>query len=173
MSETIRHHKADEIEAIKEKIQSSKAIILVDYKGLTVAKDTKLRVAIRKAGIEYKVLKNTYVRRAFNELGINSFDEALNGPTAVAFSSDDEAACCKTIFEQTKANDGKFVIKCGSIAGEFTSAEDIAVLAKLPSKNELIAKLMATINAPVQYVVYALNAIKEKEENPGEETANA
>lgn len=172
MSENIRHHKADEIEAIKEKIQASKAVILVDYKGLTVEQDTKLRVAIRNAGLEYKVLKNTYVRRAFNELGEKGFDEALNGPTALAFGQKDEATACKVIFEQTKANDGKLSIKCGSIEGQFTSADEIAVLAKLPSRDELIAKLMATINAPIQHVVYALDAIVRKEESNAD-SANA
>lgn len=170
MSEVIRHHKSDEIEAIKEKIQKAKAVILVDYKGLTVEQDTKLRADFRKANLEYKVLKNTYVRRAFNELGTKDFDEALNGPTALAFGYDDEAAACKAVNAQAKDLGEKFNIKCGSIEGAFTSTEDITVLAKLPSRNELIAKLMATINAPVQYVVYALNAIKEKEEK---ETANA
>ncbi len=169
MSEAIINAKRGEVEAIKEKIQNAKAVVLVDYKGLTVDQDTKLRTAIRKAGVEYKVLKNTYVRRAFDELGITAFDEALNGPTAVAFGNEDEATTCKIVYDQAKALNDKFNIKCGLVGGEFADANEIEVLAKLPSKQELIAKLMATINAPVQYVVYALNAIKEKEE----ENANA
>lgn len=171
MSEKAKLAKLDEINAIKDKIEKAKAIILVDYKGLTVEKDTKLRSEFRKANVEYKVLKNTYVRRAFNELGNTSFDEALNGPTAIAFGYEDEAAACKVVYEQSKANNNLFNIKCGSVNGEFQTAEEVEVLAKLPSKNELIAKLMATINAPIQYVVYALNAWKEKEE--GKEEANA
>ena len=74
-------NKKQVVEAIKEKITSAKSVVLVDYKGLTVLEDTELRNAFRKAGCEYKVLKNTMVRKAFNELGVTSFDEDLNGPT--------------------------------------------------------------------------------------------
>ncbi len=154
--------KAEQIAVIKAKIENSKAVILIDYKGLTVEEDTKLRVSFRAAGVEYKVLKNTLVRRAFNELGVTDFDEALNGPTAVAFGTEDEAAACKVVFGQSKVLKEKFNIKCGQVEGNFQDAGSIEVLASLPSRNELIGQLMATMMAPVQYVVYALNAIVEK-----------
>ncbi|HBJ97747.1 MAG TPA: 50S ribosomal protein L10, partial [Clostridiales bacterium] len=73
------------VESIKAKITDSKSVLFVDYKGLTVVQDTELRTAFRKNGVEYKVLKNTLVRKAFNALGVNDFDSILNGPTAVAF----------------------------------------------------------------------------------------
>ena len=161
--------KEQQVAIIKEKIQNSKAVILVDYKGLTVEEDTKLRVAFRGAGVEYKVLKNTMVKRAFNELGVTDFDEALNGPTSVAFGMEDEAAACKVVSNQSKALKEKFNIKCGQVEGNFQDASSIEVLASLPSRNELIGQLMATMMAPVQYVVYALNAIIEKNETVAEE----
>ena len=77
------------VEDIKAKIQASKSVVLVDYKGLTVAEDTEFRNEFRKANVEYKVLKNTLVRRAFNELGVTDFDNDLNGTTAVAFGQDE------------------------------------------------------------------------------------
>ena len=76
------------VEDIKAKIQASKSIVLIDYKGLTVAEDTEFRCNMRKSNTDYKVLKNTLVRRAFNELGITAFDADLNGSTSVAFGSD-------------------------------------------------------------------------------------
>lgn len=154
--------KKQEVTQIKEKIEKSKAVLLIDYKGLTVDQDTEMRATFRKAGLEYKVLKNTLVKRAFNELGVKDFDEALNGPTAVCFGYEDEAAACKAIFNQAKKDKKIFNIKCGQVENEFKSLEEINVLAKLPSRDELIAKFMATVNAPVQYVVYALDAIKTK-----------
>ncbi len=156
--------KQQEVLEIKEKIEKAKAVILVDYQGLTVEQDTKLRRAMRAANVEYKVLKNTLVRRAFNELGVNDFDVALNGSTAVAFGYEDEAATCKVVYAQSTELKDKFNIKCGQVEGSFQSKEEVEVLAKLPSRNELIATLMATLQAPVQYVVYGLNAIVEKME---------
>lgn len=159
-----RNIKAKEIAEIKEKLQNAKALVLVDYKGLTVLQDTKLRAEFRKANVEYKVLKNTLVRHAFNEMGVTDFDEALNGPTAIAFGFEDEATTCKVVYSQSKELKEKFNIKCGRVEGAFQAGSEIEVLAQLPSRNELIAQLMATMIAPVQYVVYALNAIVEKQE---------
>ncbi|MEG1519740.1 MAG: 50S ribosomal protein L10 [Clostridia bacterium] len=156
--------KAKEIADIKTKLENSKALVLVDYKGLTVEQDTKLRAEFRKAKIEYKVFKNTLVRHAFNEMGVTEFNEALNGPTAIAFGFEDEATTCKAVYAQTKELKEKFNIKCGRVEGEFQNEKEIEILAQLPSRNELIAQLMATMMAPVQYVVYALNAIVEKQE---------
>ena len=80
------------VEEIKEKIQNSKSVVFVKFSGLTVAEDTELRREFRKNNVEYKVLKNTLIRRAFNDLGITDFDEDLNGPTSVAFGADDTSA---------------------------------------------------------------------------------
>ena len=99
-------NKTQVVESIKAKITESKSVLLVDYKGLTVAQDTELRTAFRKAGVEYKVLKNTLVRKAFNELGINDFDSDLNGPTAVAFGSD-EITPAKTAMAEIKRSSVK------------------------------------------------------------------
>ena len=89
------------VEEIKEKINASKSVVFIDYKGITVAEDTELRNAFRKEGVEYKVLKNTLLRKAFNEMGVNSFDSDLNGPTSVAFGKD-EVAPAKIIVDAAK-----------------------------------------------------------------------
>ena len=80
------------VEDIKAKIQASKSVVLIDYKGLTVAEDTQFRCNMRKTNTEYKVLKNTLLKRAFNELDVTAFDADLNGPTAVAFCPDETSA---------------------------------------------------------------------------------
>ena len=82
-------NKKQVVESIKAKISESKSVVLIDYKGLTVAQDTELRNEFRKAGVEYKVLKNTLIRKAFNDLGVTDFDEDLKGPTSVAFGEDE------------------------------------------------------------------------------------
>ena len=94
------------VEVIKEKIKNAKSVILVKYEALSVAEDTELRRELRKNNVEYKVLKNTLVRRAFNDLGVKDFDEDLNGPTSVAFG-EDEVSASKVIVEASKKYENK------------------------------------------------------------------
>ena len=98
------------VEEIKEKIQNSKSVVLVKFNGLTVAEDTELRNEFRKQNVEYKVLKNTLVRRAFNDLGVTAFDEDLNGPTSVAFGLD-ETGASKIIVDAVKSMTAKLLLK--------------------------------------------------------------
>lgn len=160
------------VESIKAKITESKSVVLVDYKGLTVAQDTELRNAFRKAGVEYKVLKNTLVRKAFNELGVNDFDSDLNGPTAVAFGSD-EVTPAKIAMEEIKKLEDKIKVKSGYVEGSRVDVAGVKALASMPSKEELVAKMLGSMQAPisnfagvlssiVRSVVIALNAVAEK-----------
>ena len=104
--------KEEQVEAIKSKISAAKSIVIIDYMGLTVAEDTAFRKDLRTAGVDYKVLKNRLVKRAFNELGMTQFDEALNGPSAVAFSDTDAVAPAKIIVDSIKKLN-KMKAKCG------------------------------------------------------------
>ncbi len=160
------------VESIKAKITESKSVVLVDYKGLTVAQDTELRNAFRKAGVEYKVLKNTLVRKAFNELGVNDFDSDLNGPTAVAFGSD-EVTPAKTAMAEIKKLEDKIKVKSGYVDGKRVDVAEVKALANMPSKEELVAKMLGSMQAPIsnfagvlssimRSVVIALNAVAEK-----------
>lgn len=160
------------VESIKAKITESKSVVLVDYKGLTVAQDTELRTAFRKAGVEYKVLKNTLVRKAFNELGVNDFDSDLNGPTAVAFGSD-EVTPAKTAMAEIKKLEDKIKVKSGYVDGKRVDVAEVKALANMPSKEELVAKMLGSMQAPIsnfagvlssimRSVVIALNAVAEK-----------
>ncbi|MBP5372628.1 MAG: 50S ribosomal protein L10 [Clostridia bacterium] len=160
------------VEEIKEKIQAAKSIVLVNYKGLTVAQDTEFRTEFRKADCEYKVLKNTLVRKAFNELGINLFDEDLNGPTAVAFGAD-ETAAAKVAIKACEKYNGIIAVKSAYVDGQYVDKDGVVALSKMPSREELIAKLLGSLQSPIsgfvgvlsgvsRKLVIALNAIAEK-----------
>lgn len=160
------------VEEIKEKIQNSKSVVLVKFNGLSVAEDTELRREFRKNNVEYKVLKNTLIRRAFNDLGVNDFDEDLNGPTSVAFGTD-ETGASKVIVEAAKKYESKVTVKCAYVDGGKVDENGVKALASMPSKEELVAKMLGSLQAPIsnfvgvlsampRSLVIALNAIAEK-----------
>jgi len=160
------------VEEIKEKIQNSKSVVFVASKGLTVADDTELRREFRAKNVEYKVLKNTLIRRAFNDLGITDFDADLNGPTTVAFGVD-ETQAAKIIIDAVKKYDNKISVKCAYVEGARVDEKGVKALASMPTKEELVAKMLGSLQAPISNfagvlsaiprgLVIALNAIAEK-----------
>ena len=144
------------VEELKEKIGAAQSIVIVDYKGLTVFEDTELRKTLREANVEYRVLKNRLMQKAFNELGYTEFDEALNGPTAVAFATTDPSAPAKILLESADKTK-KVSIKCGMVDGAFITPDGVKDLATLPSKEVLIAKLLGTMSAPISGLARVLN----------------
>ena len=160
------------VEEIKAKIQASKSVVLVKFNGLTVAQDTELRREFRKNNVEYKVLKNTLIRRAFNDLGVTDFDEDLNGPTSVAFGLD-ETGASKVIIDAVKKYENKVTVKSAYVDGTRVDVNAVKELAAMPSKEELLAKLLGSLKAPLsnfvgvlsampRSLVIALNAVAEK-----------
>ena len=160
------------VEEIKSKIQASKSVVLVKFSGLTVAQDTELRREFRKNNVEYKVLKNTLVRRAFNDIGVTAFDEDLNGPTSVAFGLD-ETGAAKVIIDAVKKYENKVSVKSAYVDGARVDVNAVKELAAMPSKEELLAKLLGSLKAPISNfvgvlsamprgLVIALNAVAEK-----------
>ena len=160
------------VEDIKERIQNAKSVVLVKFNGLSVAEDTELRREFRKNNVEYKVLKNTLIRRAFNDLGITDFDEDLNGPTSVAFGSD-ETGASKVIVEAAKKYQDKVTVKSAYVDGGKVDVKGVQALATMPSKEQLIAKMLGSMQAPIanfvgvlsampRSLVIALNAIAEQ-----------
>jgi large subunit ribosomal protein L10 len=157
---------------IKEKIQDAKSVVFVKFNGLSVAEDTALRREFRKANVEYKVLKNTLIRRAFNDLGITDFDADLNGPTSVAFGPD-ETGAAKIVMDAVKKYDKKVTVKSAFVDGGRVDENGVKTLAAMPSKEELVAKMLGSLQAPIanfvgvlsampRSLVIALNAIAEK-----------
>ena len=151
------------VEDIKAKIQSSKSIILLDYKGLTVAEDTAFRSNMRKSNTEYKVLKNTLLKKAFNELNVTDFDSDLNGPTAVAFGQD-ETSAAKVACDMCKDTNDKISVKSGYVDGAYVDVKAVKELASIPSKDVLVAKLAGALSGIVRGLAVALNAVAEKKE---------
>ena len=149
------------VEDIKTRIQNAKSVVLVKFNGLSVAEDTELRREFRKNNVEYKVLKNTLVKRAFNDLGITDFDEDLNGPTSVAFGLD-ETGASKVIVEAAKKYQNKVAVKSAYVEGGRVGIEGVQALAAMPSKEELIAKMLGSLQAPITNFVGVLSAISKK-----------
>ena len=150
------------VEEIKNKIQSSISLTFVDYRGLTVEEDTKMRRALREAGVEYKVYKNRLILKAFEDLGMTGYEDILQGTTAVAFGMQDEVSGPRIIVE-TSEKAKKMQVKGGILNGNRVDADMVNQLAKIPSKEVLISKLLYVLQAPVRSVAIALNAIAEKQ----------
>lgn len=155
-SEKILESKKQQVSEMVDKFQRAASGVLVDYRGLTVEEDTKLRAELRKAGVEYAVVKNTLTRFAANEVGFNEFDPILNGPTALAMSYTDAVAPAKVLVEYGKKNEN-LEIKGGFIEGKVVSVAEISELASLPSKEVLVAKLLGSMNSPIQGFASVLN----------------
>lgn len=148
---------------IVEKMERAQSVVVVDYKGVTVEQATALRNKFREAGVDYKVYKNTLVRRAAKELGkFEKFDdENLVGTNAIAFGYEDAVAPTKIIADFAKANP-KVEFKMGYVEGEYYDAAGLTALSKIPSREELIAKLLGSLKAPVSNFVYLLDALAKK-----------
>ena len=144
------------VEELKEKIGAAQSIVIVDYKGLTVFEDTELRKTLRAANVEYRVLKNRLMQKALNELGYTQFDEALNGPTAVAFAMSDPSAPAKILLDSADKTK-KISIKCGMVDGSYITVDGVKELATLPPKEVLLAKLLGTLEAPISGLARVLN----------------
>lgn len=176
MKEHVLQQKEAVVQEILENIQKAQSMVIVEYRGLSVEAVTDLRNKYREADVFYKVYKNTMVKRAFEAAGIESeeLDALLKGPNAIAFSMSDAVAGAKTSVEFAKTND-KLVIKAGVVDGVVINKEEVERLAKLPSREVLVAQVLGTLNAPIaglanvlqgtiRKVVYALDAIREKQE---------
>ena len=130
--------------------------VLVSYQGIKVADDTKLRAELRKAGVKYKVLKNSLLNFAVKEVGLSGLSSVLEGTTALAINTQGETAAAKILCEYAKKNE-KFVIKAGFVEGTVIDSENVKALAKLPPKEVLIAQVLAGFNTPITGLVNVLN----------------
>jgi len=154
--------KSETIEGLSELLKQNPLAILTEYRGMTVAEITNLRKQLRAKGAEYHVTKNTLLLRAANELGYKNLEEALSGPTAVAFVGEDLVGGVKSVLDyaRTARADSKgtkvFVVKHGILQGQLIKSDEIEDLTKLPSKEEMISKMLGSLNAPVSGLVNVL-----------------
>jgi large subunit ribosomal protein L10 len=155
--------KQEQIDQIKDRFARAGSAVLLDFRGLTVLKSTELRNAFRKAGVDYKVVKNTLVKKAIKGTGLDSdsFKKNLVGQTAIAWSYEDPSIAAKVLkdFRKDEAVAAKLAIKCGVIENTVMEGARVETdLASMPGKNEIRAMLLATLNAPAQSLVRQLNA---------------
>lgn len=173
--------KAPIVEEISEKIKTAHAAVLVDHRGLTVEQDTQLRRQLREAGVNYKVYKNTMMKRAFEGTDYDKLDSLLDGPSALALAEDDVTAPARVLVKFAKTAD-KLEIKGAVIEGEFYDVKGVEELASVPSREELLGRLFGSWKSPITNFARVLNQIAEKgpaaeaapaEEAPAAETAAA
>ena len=167
--------KVEKVEELAAALADAKAIYLADYTGSDVARVTDLRNKLREADVGYQVVKNRLAKRALEVAGLNDLDAYLNGPTAIAISKDDLISPAK-ILQEVADEEGQFEIKSGFADGKMLSSEDIKALSKLPSREELIVKVLGSVQSPLYGFASVLSgllrnlagvvaAIEEKERN--------
>ncbi len=144
------------VQEITEKIKASKSVVFVDYNKLTVKEVSELRNKCKQADCEYKVYKNTLVRKALNDLGFKDFDADLNGPTAVAFGAD-ETAAAKVMVAAAKDYDQKITLKSAFVDNSYVDKAGVKALASMPSREELVAKMLGSMQAPMSNFAGVLN----------------
>lgn len=162
-SEKALKQKEELVKALAERMKSAKVIILTDYRGINVEDVTKLRADLRNVNAEYKVIKNNIIKRALDMNGESGLDDLLVGPTAILMGDEDYLEPSKVIYNFTKNNDF-YKIKGGIIDGKVMTAEEIIALAKLPSRQELLAKLAGCLLANISKLAVALDQVKAQKE---------
>ncbi|MGE4266528.1 MAG: 50S ribosomal protein L10 [Deferribacterales bacterium] len=170
-----RADKEQLVNALAEQVKSADALFLANYKGLTFPQITAIRAAIKSQGSDFKVVKNTLLKIALHDNDITALDEYLKEPTTCAIVKGDVAAVAKEFKKFAKSYD-KFNIKAGYLEGSRLTADDVNRLADLPSREELLAKMLGSMNAPVvnfvsllanipRSLLNVLNAVKDKKQN--------
>ena len=170
-SNKILEEKKQVVESLAAKLQAAQAGVLFKYEGIKVSEDTELRTALRKAGVEYTVMKNTLTGRACDIAGYGEMKQYLSGMTAIAFSKDDPLAPAKVMKEYADKIEC-FEIKAGFVDGGILDVAGVEALAATPSKEVLVAKMMGSLMSSLYSFAYVLQAKIDKE-NGGEEAAEA
>jgi len=155
-SEKILEQKKQAVSQLSANLKESCVGVIVDYKGISVADDTKLRKELREAGDTYMVVKNTLLSRALQDAGIDGLDSVLEGTTAIAYNSEDYISAAK-ILSKYSEDHKNFTIKAGFVDGKVLDAEAIKELGSLPSKEVLVAKALGGLNAPIAGFATVLN----------------
>ena len=167
-SEKILEGKKAKVAAMTEMLQSAVSFVLVDYKGITVEADTKLRKELREANVKYIVEKNSILRFAFKNMGIEGFDEVLHGTTAIAMSTEDQTAPARILGKFAEDNNDFFNLKAGYVEGTAYDTNGVVALSKIPSKDVLLAQLVGSLQGPIQKLAATLQAVVDSK---NEETA--
>jgi large subunit ribosomal protein L10 len=151
--------KQKDLDALAEQFKQANAAMLVSFKNMTVAKDQELRRQLREAGVSYEVVKNTLARKAAAGTALEPVVDQFKGVTAVALSTTDPVALSKAISKFAKANAEIFTFKAGLVEGKVVALKDVESIANLPSREELISKVLFLINAQAQRLATVINAV--------------
>ena len=151
------------VDEIKASLEGAQVVVVVDYRGLTVEQDTQLRKQLREAGVVYKVYKNTLVKRVVAGTEFESIADTLEGTNAIAFSKTDATAPARILANFAKTANA-LELKCGVVEGTFYDAAGIATIATIPSREELLSKLLGSIQSPITNFARVIKQIAEKNE---------
>ena len=151
------------VEEISANIQDAASVVVVDYRGITVAQDTALRKQLREAGVTYKVYKNTMMTRAFKGTAFEGLTSSLEGTNAIAISKTDATAPARILSNFAKTADA-LELKCGVVEGTYYDAAGINAIASIPSRDELLSKLLGSIQSPITNFARVIKQIAEKNE---------
>ena len=174
-NENVLNQKKAKVAEIVELLKSGTAGVLVDYTGISVEDDTKLRKELREAGVKYFVEKNTLLRRAMDEVGLDAMTNVLNGATAIAVSEHDETAAARILGKYAEEHENfklkagfigseNFKLKAGFIGSETYDEEGVKAISKIPSKETLLAQLVGSLQGPMQKLAATVAAVAEKKE---------
>ena len=162
MNKDVLAQKEADVAELSQKISDSSSVVVVEYRGLTVAEITELRNNLRKEGVDMKVFKTTIAQRTVKQLGFEALEPALKGPNALVFGTD-QVAPARVLAEFAKTHD-KLVLKSGIVDGAVVDEATIKTLSSLPNKEGMLAKFASTLNAPVIKFALAVKAVAESKE---------
>ena len=162
-NENVLNQKKAKVAEIVELLKSGTAGVLVDYTGISVEDDTKLRKELREAGVKSFVEKNTLLRRAMDEVGLDALTEVLSGATAIAVSEHDETAAARILGKYAEDHEN-FKLKAGFIGSETYDEAGVKAISKIPSKETLLAQLVGSLQGPMQKLAATIAAVAEKKE---------
>ncbi len=167
----VLEQKKQQVADLKARLDGSVAGVVVSYKGITVADDTKLRKELREAGVTYTVVKNTLLHLAIEGTSLAGLDSVLSGTTAIATSADDYVAAARILCKYAEDNEN-FTVKAGFLDGELIDNDKLNALAKLPSREVLLATVCNVLNAPIAAFARVIKAVADKDgEAPAAEAA--
>ncbi|MBP3272335.1 MAG: 50S ribosomal protein L10 [Ruminococcus sp.] len=167
-SEKVLASKKEKVAKLAELIKNAKSGALVNYEGITVEEDTKLRKEMRENNINYFVEKNTMLRLAFKEAGIEGLDDVLHGTTAIAISDEDETAPARVLGKYAEEfGDEKFDLKAGFIGTTIYDQAGVVALSKIPGKETLLAQLLGSLQGPLTKLAATIKAVADKKSEEG------
>ena len=161
-SEQILSAKKAKVDKVTELLKNSCAGVIVDYKGISVEDDTKLRKELREAGVTYFVEKNSILRFALHNAGIAGLENVLEGSSAIALSTDDQTAPARILGKFAEKEQDKFNLKAGFIGEDVYDEEGVIALSKIPSRDVLLSQLVGSLQGPIQKLAALLKAVADK-----------